>query len=488
MMTGRNDLCPCGSGRKYKKCCLQTAPNPLNYMKEKLSRFHDRVIEELFLHSTHLLGSEGLVKAREEFLGWPDEDDEPVEEEWKGHELLFYPWFIFKWEIDLDGEGESNLELGERSVAESYLQAHGKGLDPREREYLEGLITAPFSFFQTTGVEVGVSVSARDLFLDREYLVLDKASSQVLKKGDIFFGSVVEVGGIALFGGLSMITFEPDAKVGILEMKQKLLLAAGGGKISGELLDEYDMEIRDLYFLLYRQRMSRPLLVNTEGNALSFQTLKYTISSPQTVFEALKGLTNGFVSEEELLAEAKFDENGELSKVEIPWIVLKDPAGDLEKGNVVYGDLLINGSKMSCKVNSAARAEQLRGLIKQRLPADQAVYKTKVVQSVEAKMKTAKNSAPVEHEELMKHPEVRQKLEEILLGYWEQWPDMVLPALQGQTAREAVHDPLGREQVKALLEHAERQLQEQPEFDKDCGLRGLKSVRQALGLDGEQSS
>lgn len=23
-MTGRNDLCPCGSGKKYKKCCLKT--------------------------------------------------------------------------------------------------------------------------------------------------------------------------------------------------------------------------------------------------------------------------------------------------------------------------------------------------------------------------------------------------------------------------------------------------------------------------------
>ena len=22
-MVGRNELCPCGSGRKYKKCCLE---------------------------------------------------------------------------------------------------------------------------------------------------------------------------------------------------------------------------------------------------------------------------------------------------------------------------------------------------------------------------------------------------------------------------------------------------------------------------------
>lgn len=25
---GRNDPCPCGTGKKYKKCCLSAAPNP----------------------------------------------------------------------------------------------------------------------------------------------------------------------------------------------------------------------------------------------------------------------------------------------------------------------------------------------------------------------------------------------------------------------------------------------------------------------------
>ena len=29
MRTGRNDPCPCGSGRKYKPCCLATATAPL---------------------------------------------------------------------------------------------------------------------------------------------------------------------------------------------------------------------------------------------------------------------------------------------------------------------------------------------------------------------------------------------------------------------------------------------------------------------------
>lgn len=34
MKIGRNDLCPCGSGLKYKKCCLNK--------KEKLGLFEEQ--------------------------------------------------------------------------------------------------------------------------------------------------------------------------------------------------------------------------------------------------------------------------------------------------------------------------------------------------------------------------------------------------------------------------------------------------------------
>ena len=44
---GRNDPCPCGSGKKYKKCCLKRGPDPLSYLKGKLNRYHDRLMDEL---------------------------------------------------------------------------------------------------------------------------------------------------------------------------------------------------------------------------------------------------------------------------------------------------------------------------------------------------------------------------------------------------------------------------------------------------------
>ncbi len=41
LKAGRNDPCPCGSGKKFKKCCLRTAPTtPAGLNKEKYLRKH----------------------------------------------------------------------------------------------------------------------------------------------------------------------------------------------------------------------------------------------------------------------------------------------------------------------------------------------------------------------------------------------------------------------------------------------------------------
>ena len=41
MIVGRNDLCPCGSGKKYKKCCLQKE-NVTQIQEYKIERFYQQ--------------------------------------------------------------------------------------------------------------------------------------------------------------------------------------------------------------------------------------------------------------------------------------------------------------------------------------------------------------------------------------------------------------------------------------------------------------
>lgn len=483
MTTGRNEPCPCGSGKKYKKCCFKSGPDPINYMKQKLDRFHEGVVGELLRHGSKVFGPDALDEAAAEFFGWPEEE-EGIDLEY--HEALFYPWFLFKWRIE-SADGESSLE-GPRdiSIVRSYLQTHGKKLAPVEREYLEGFADAPFTFFEITAVESGKSVSLRDLLLDRDHRVLEKSASQSLKRGDVVFGSAFEAGGIGLFGALGMISFKPSDKIEILAVR-KMMSMATDDRISADTLEEYDMELRDLYLDLFMARTAMPALSNTDGDKLSFHTLKYAISSPQKVFDALKGLTHGFTDEEGLLQEAEYDINGALRKVEIPWLL---PANQKHGGmeNTVHGHLIIDGSKMTCEVNSAERAGRLRAIIEQSLPDGEAAYKTTIIQSADSMMRNApavSATDDLEHQELMNHPEVRAQVEEMMRRHWDGWLDMELPALQGRTPRQAVRDEFGRQQVSVLLEDAEKRCRE------GGGILGsienLDSVRRALGIFQEKN-
>jgi hypothetical protein len=45
LKAGRNEPCPCGSGKKYKKCCIQTQElkeNAENSLREKIPRVFQR--------------------------------------------------------------------------------------------------------------------------------------------------------------------------------------------------------------------------------------------------------------------------------------------------------------------------------------------------------------------------------------------------------------------------------------------------------------
>jgi len=278
-----------------------------------------------------------------------------------------------------------------------------------------------------------------------------------------------------------MIAFKPSAKIETLAVRDRMSRATQD-RITTDTLEEYDMELRDLYHDLYVSRTSMPALCNTDGDSLSFHTLKYTISSPRKVFDALKELTGGFASEEGLLEEAKFDSKGDLRKVEIPWLVEAN-AKHAGMENTVHGRIIIDGKKMTCEVNSAERAERLRAIIEKKLPGGDAAYKTMVVQSAEAMMRESTSSASedAEHEALMNHTEVHAHIEKMMSKHWEAWPDIELPALRGKTPRQAVRNKLGRQQVTALLEEAERNCRSK---DGTLGsLENLQRARRELGLE-----
>ena len=72
---GRNELCPCGSGRKFKHCCLQ-AFNADDTARTRLRTAEGVLVPALFAYAADEFGDEFFFEAWEEFFLWDSVPDE----------------------------------------------------------------------------------------------------------------------------------------------------------------------------------------------------------------------------------------------------------------------------------------------------------------------------------------------------------------------------------------------------------------------------
>ncbi len=72
MKTGRNDPCPCGSGKKYKHCCLSVSNATIDELKELLSSQEFDSLDDA-QRATETLVAKQNLKPQDDFLGLSSE-------------------------------------------------------------------------------------------------------------------------------------------------------------------------------------------------------------------------------------------------------------------------------------------------------------------------------------------------------------------------------------------------------------------------------
>ena len=164
-------------------------------------------------------------------------------------------------------------------------------------------------------------------------------------------------------------------------------------------------------------------------------------------------------SKEEILRNARYNEDGSLQRVEWDW---SRPGHKQSPGmsNTILGNLTIDGGRLTVEVNSANRAKKIRKTIEKRLGAGVRFKLDEITpfrpQEVWEAAQDPDRLEPASHESLMQNPEVQRVLAETMRTHWEGWVDMEIPALGNRTPREAVRTADGREAVEALLLDFER--------------------------------
>lgn len=485
MKIGRNAPCTCGSGKKYKKCCSvkEAGPSQELYYR-RLSEAHDRLVDRLLPYATRTFGEEAADVAMQEFLLWPDPEDEIDEDTFDRVGPLFWPWFLFNWEYySLHAELELPGPEG-RTVAELYAEKRGDRLNTLERRLIENVNRIPYSFWEVLHVDKGKGMRLEDVLRGRDIEVQERSGSEYVQPGDLFYGRAVTLDGVGMLLGLGPTVIPPGHKPEVIELRKKL--RRRGSPITDDTLHEWDIEIRELYFRIDHSLHSLPQLCNTDGDPLEFHRLVYEVSSAEEAFEKLCGLcvTEG---SEELRGDAQRDDSGRIIRAEIPWD-RHGHKGSPGMTNTVLGRIVIDGRRLTAEVNSAGRAETLRHEIDARLGAG-AHFRIDEIQNVDSMMGesmtgTVEKKHSAKHDELMQHPEVQEQVAGVICKHWESWVDDNLPVLGGKSPREAVKSPDGREAVEALLQDAERDRGQDP-FTTAANRKGTRRARELLGLDGQ---
>ena len=98
MKVGRNESCPCGSGKKYKVCCgaAPETESPQILAWRRLSRAVQDHAPKLLSFIAESHGRGAIPEAWEEFTLWSGEPFDPESPQ----VTLFYPWLFHVWRPD----------------------------------------------------------------------------------------------------------------------------------------------------------------------------------------------------------------------------------------------------------------------------------------------------------------------------------------------------------------------------------------------------
>ncbi|HSH70837.1 MAG TPA: SEC-C metal-binding domain-containing protein, partial [Deferrisomatales bacterium] len=192
---GRNDPCPCGSGRKYKKCCLQKETEAAALQREEsnavgaaltwLSEHHPEAVEEA-VHDGYFaaLDDPELDALGTLHPGLQDMVDINVGE-----------WLLTDARFAV---GEERLRARDLLFAPGgpVLTAHG-------RQWLEAMNERSMGLYEVTEVDSGVGLQVQDILqADPQRLwVTERSASENLVAGDMLGARLARRGDHWVFSG-----------------------------------------------------------------------------------------------------------------------------------------------------------------------------------------------------------------------------------------------------------------------------------------------
>jgi len=435
MSIGRNDPCPCGSGRKYKKCHglsvgVVASPDVARAGSLKVCdvELHDRLLR--FARAQH--GPHWLHDALTSANLLDDDSDLPAPEL-----QIVIPWLLYFRQnaAGVTLADEWRLERQHRITAD-------------ERTLLEAWRTAWMSLWEVRAVEAGRGSHIRDLLTGQERFVHDVSSTATLRRFDTVLAITLTCDDVSFFGGLHAYATAPRDAAAVVRQTRRICRVRTR-PVAPEKLRDPDIQLR--LFGWWRAAVHRahhqppPTLQNTDGDPLVVTRDDFAIlASHDTIRERLAALPGA--QDPEL-------EDGQTV------IVITRSGNAMHRSwqNTVIGRVILTRTRLWTESNSIQRADalraailsQLHGLVRFRLRNEQTAAQLMAAARATGELPRKRRDEAVP-------PELQAEVRRMKEQHMRDWIDNRIPALGGLTPREAARMPRVRPQLEILLKELEQ--------------------------------
>jgi hypothetical protein len=166
--TDRNAPCPCGSGKKYKRCCLAREQAEAAPLPSPVHRADEELIEGILRFARRELGFRTAMDLLKDVP--PDVNIEQAQ-------MFWFEWMFF------------HAPFPDRSIADAYRQSSGRVV---QRAWLESRLASWMTVLEVTALRIGEGFTCVDVLTGRQREILDAQASRSTHQGDMLLAFVVE--------------------------------------------------------------------------------------------------------------------------------------------------------------------------------------------------------------------------------------------------------------------------------------------------------
>ncbi|GEM_PF-3057491 len=442
---GRNDPCPCGSGKKFKHCCGKT---PV------LRALTQEEWEELY-HSLNQRLIQYLRQPR-----FVDDFESAWDLYWDGEYEIEELNRLSKWEM---GTFVNFLVFGylllssNRSVIDHFLNKYRADLTLPERTMLDNMRKAFYGVYEVQEVRPGQGMKVKNIFDGTEFEIKEISGSKETVKWDVISGYICKIGEHYEFTGF--INFVPRQIVGSLQamlLNEHRMYQDEIESVNFSVFLKNNAFIVDQFIREYDAKP--PVIVNKEGDEIVLCKLTYKIREKEKVLEWFA--SNSMFD----IIPEKGKKTGD-SRAHYTWWLKGDVARrlmyskkEIKEPYSVFADVVIEKTSMTVELTSERRRDIAKTYLKKQLGNLIRLTKTEIKSLEEAQdeHKGDLNLHQSEHDELMMDPEVQKLIKQRMENYYyEEWVDKPIPALGGLTPIEAYSE--APDELEELLKTFEQQ-------------------------------